>query len=83
MVIRVAMNMNLIINSRMLRSKEIFQILKKSLGTSEGSSSVGGKSFEKEKKKKVQVSHAWTFEPKLTKKSKINLSLVERFFWKK
>ena len=53
--------------------KKIFQILKEFFYTSEDVSSVGQQSFEKEKKKKVQKSRAWTEEPELTKESKINL----------
>ena len=51
------MNMNLVVNLRMLRPKKVLQMLE-SFGTSEGASLVGCQSFEKEKKKKMQVSRA-------------------------
>ena len=65
------------------KSKKIFQILKESFGTFKNASSPGHQSFEKGMKKKVQVSYAWILEPELIKKSKVNSSLAECFFYKK
>ena len=67
----------------MLWLKKILQMLKESFGTFEGASLVGRQSFEKEKKKKVQVNHAWAIELQLTKMSKVHPGLVECFFCKK
>ena len=53
--------------------KKILQKLKKFFRTSKDVFSKGQQSFEKEKKKKVQESHAWAKESELTKESKVNL----------
>ena len=50
-----------------------YDCVKKFFCTSEDVSSVGQYFFEKEKKKKVQKSHAWAEKPKLIKEYKVNL----------